>query len=88
VRYSKKTGWARAGGIGLLAAISLLGMENLPVRNAYCSAHEFFTYFRAPEKSSAPAGFWERVALSLALTSANSPKPACASERAKASGSL
>ena len=75
-----KTGWLKTAGIGLLTAISLAGMNSPSGRRAYHSTREFVVYFRSLEKSNAPRGLWERVALSLVLASADSPEPVCAAE--------
>jgi hypothetical protein len=77
---ANRNGWVRTAGIGLLAAVSLAGTYSPSGRRAYRSAREFVTYFRSLEKSNAPEGLWQRVALSLVLASADPPEPVCAAE--------
>ncbi len=72
----------------MLAALSLLGASNPSVRHAYLSARGFVCHFRSIEKSSLQNGLWERVALSLGLTSANPPEPECADKLPKAHPSM
>ena len=70
----------RTAAIGLLTAASLAGFYSPSGQRAYRSAREFVVYYRSLEKSNAPKGLWERVALSLVLASADSPEPVCAAE--------
>jgi hypothetical protein len=75
---AKKLGWVRTAAIGLLTAVSLAGAYSPSGQRAYRSAREFIVYFRSLDKTDAPGGLWQRVALSLVLTSADSPEPVCA----------
>jgi len=79
--------WRRAAAVLLLALASVAAAGTPAVRGAYSSARIFAFYFRALENSRVPVGFWQRVALSLVLTSADSPKAACARDDPGASRS-
>jgi hypothetical protein len=70
--------WRRAAAVLLLALASVAAAETPVARGAWSSARVFTFYFRALENSRVPVGFWQRVALSLMLASADSPKAACA----------
>ena len=71
----------------LLALTSVAIAETPAARGAYSSARAFAFYFRALENSRMPVGFWQRVALSLVLASADAPKTACARDNPGASRS-
>lgn len=62
--------WRRHLGILLLGFVSLGGITlTNPGRRLLASTQSFVRYFWALENSGVPAGFWERVAFSLILTS-------------------
>jgi hypothetical protein len=44
-----------------------------PGQHFLASAQSFLRHYRALENSGVPTGFWERVAFSLVLASADSP---------------
>lgn len=72
----------------LLAAVSL-GAAGTPAgRHAYWSTREFFSYFQALKQPSGPAGFWERLTLSLVLASAADSEPGCKDARRPPSAAL
>ena len=49
-----------------------------PARHFLASANDFVRYYHALEETSLRPGFWDRVALSLVLASAERPKTPCA----------
>jgi hypothetical protein len=66
----KTSRWTKGGGILLLCLVSLGGASRSdPGRQLFCSAHEFLNYYRALEEANGRSGFFDRVALSLVLTS-------------------
>lgn len=69
--------WGKRGAVLLLVLASLAGTRTLPARRLFFSAQQFFSYYRALERADLHAGLWERAALSLAMASADSGKPAC-----------
>lgn len=63
----------------LLCALGLAGVsQSAPARQFVSSARQFAVYYHALERTSVRAGFWDRVALSLALASASSNPAECA----------
>ena len=72
----------------LLAATSLGAAATPAGRHAYWSTREFFSYFQALDRSTRPAGFWEKLTLSLVLASAANDKPECEGARRTKSTSL
>jgi hypothetical protein len=66
--------WARYAGVFLLGSALVTGIGGTcSGRHAIVSAHRFVRYYRAIEETDTQKGFWERVALSLVLASADSP---------------
>jgi hypothetical protein len=63
-----------------IAALAGVG-ATAPARNLYCSAHEVVEYYRALEESELPAGFLERLTLSMTLARAQAGEPGRACER-------
>ncbi len=66
-----------------LGVLSLGAAASPSTREVRCSLYEFVRYYQALGKSDAQAGFWEKVAVSLALASdhpssraAGRPQPA------------
>lgn len=63
----------------LLVVVSLAWAGRTgPARHFLASANDFVRYYRALEETSLRPGFWDRVALSLVLASAECPKTPCA----------
>jgi hypothetical protein len=78
----------RAAAIILLTAAGLMAIGSQPVQNAYYSARGFWTHFCEIQPSTLQKGLWERVALSLVLTSAEPARPVCANRPPRRSASL
>ncbi len=75
--------WRKHTAAVLLGSASLAGAgATAPARDLYCSAHHVVEYYRAIEDSKLPAGFLERVTLSVTLARAE------AAEQARKSCSL
>lgn len=69
-------------GVILLGAITLTGAQSEPARSLYCSACHFVEYYRALQDSEEiPAGFMERVRISMALAKADEAKAVEAGDR-------
>jgi hypothetical protein len=65
----------------LLGALSLAGVsQSAPAKRFVSSAQQFAIYYHTLERTSVRAGFWDRVALSLALASASSTPAECAGD--------
>jgi hypothetical protein len=61
----------------LLGAVTLTGAQSQPARSFYCSAYHVVEYYRALKDSEAvPAGFLERVRISIALAKTDAAKVA------------
>jgi hypothetical protein len=72
---SNKSKWLRRAGTAVvLAAVTLVGINNPAVARAYCATRGFVGNFRSIKQSTLQQGLWERVALSLVLASADSPE--------------
>ncbi|HWR50128.1 MAG TPA: hypothetical protein VN428_03420 [Bryobacteraceae bacterium] len=60
----------------LLGAVTLTGAHSEPARSLYCSACQFLEYYQALQDSKEiPAGFLERVRISIALAKLDAEKP-------------
>jgi hypothetical protein len=70
------TTWKRAAGVLLLTGMTLAAGTSPAGIRAFWSTRQFFCYFQELTRSSRPAGFWDRVELSLVLTT-TAPRPVC-----------
>lgn len=64
---------------GVTAVTMAVAGTSPPGRTFICSAQNFVSNYRAIGEASVPAGFLEKVAISLALTRSHSAPEACAS---------
>lgn len=62
---------------GLTAATLAVAGTSPQGRTFICSAQDFVSNYRAIGEASVPAGFLERVAISLTLTRSHIPQRAC-----------
>ncbi|MGE5488562.1 MAG: hypothetical protein ACM3ZB_12170 [bacterium] len=64
---------------GVTAVTMAVAGASSPGRTFICSAQNFVSNYRAIDELSVPAGFLEKVAISLALTRSHTPPQACVS---------
>lgn len=62
----------------LVLTFSLVAAGSEPIRRSYQAAHSFAAYFRSLERANVPAGFLEKIALSIMLASTEPCHTACA----------
>lgn len=70
------TFWKRGAAALLLTGVSLAAGNTSAGRHAFLSTRQFLCYYQELSQSSRPAGFWDRVGLSLVLAG-TAPKPVC-----------
>ncbi len=66
--------WLRNLGIFLLASMSFAGTMTRPGKDFLDSAGNVVWYYRALENAEVPTGLWARIAYSLVLATADSPR--------------
>jgi len=76
--------YRKSWGILMLALIATGAGEAVPARNLLHSANRFVFHYRALDNSGFSAGFWERVAASLVLTTA--PSRSAESQKSQSGG--
>ena len=64
--------YRKSSGIVLLALTLAAAARALPARHLFHSVNEFVCHYRTLEGSNVSTGFWEKVAVSLVLTTAGS----------------
>jgi hypothetical protein len=72
----------------LLIAGSLAGAATPTARHAYRYTCDFVSYFSALETSNIPAGFREKVMLSLVLANSSSGRTTCGDSRGAGSAAM